>query len=58
MANQIVNKIPTSCADLRALGHASSGFYFIQGVQKIETVHCEFTKLLTEAGLTEKYKKK
>ncbi|EFX85587.1 hypothetical protein DAPPUDRAFT_237752 [Daphnia pulex] len=50
MANQIVNKIPTSCADLRALGHASSGFYFIQGAQKIETVYCEFTKLLTEAG--------
>ena len=51
MANEIVNKIPTSCADLRALGHASSGFYLVQGTKLVETVYCDFTKLQIENGL-------
>ena len=50
IVNEIVDKIPTSCADLRALGHSSSGFYLVQGTDLVETIYCDFTKLQNEEG--------
>ena len=35
--------MPTSCADLRYLGHSINGLYLIMGTDKVETVFCDFT---------------
>jgi hypothetical protein len=37
-------KIPRSCADVKANGHASSGIYSIIGVKSMESVYCDFSK--------------
>ncbi|XP_046634546.1 uncharacterized protein LOC124313779 [Daphnia pulicaria] len=49
-ASEIVNEMASSCADLRALGHSSSGFYLVQGAEIVETVYCDFSKLQSEEG--------
>ena len=36
--------MPTSCADLRIIGHILNGFYLIKGTKNIETVYCDFTQ--------------
>ncbi len=46
-----INKMPSSCEDLKMIGHTLSGFYFvIMGSAKIESVYCDFTKLPSDAG--------
>lgn len=42
--------MPTSCEDLRLIGHIWSGLYSIMGTQMVETVYCDFTKLTTDPG--------
>ena len=37
-------RIPTSCLDLRANGHISSGLYIVMGIHLIETVFFDFSK--------------
>ena len=40
-----IDGMPTSCADLRIIGHTLNGFYLINGTKKnIETVYCDFTQ--------------
>ncbi|XP_046654269.1 uncharacterized protein LOC124345538 isoform X2 [Daphnia pulicaria] len=39
-----IGKMPSSCADLREIGHIKSGFYSIMGKSNMETVHCNFAK--------------
>ncbi|XP_057369275.1 uncharacterized protein LOC132087703 [Daphnia carinata] len=42
--------MPTSCRDLRRLGHVLNGLYSVVGVTMIETVFCDFAKLPDDAG--------
>ena len=43
--------MPTSCADLWRIGHTLSGLYSVKGVQMVESVYCDFSKLPNEAGI-------
>ena len=45
-----VNGFPTSCEDLWLIGHTLNGFYSIKGTKMMESVYCDFTKLLDDAG--------
>ncbi len=39
-----INGLPSSCADLKMIGHMWSGFYSVMGSAKMESVYCDFTK--------------
>ena len=43
-----IDGMPTSCADLRIIGHILNGFYLIKGAKNIETVYCDFTQLQSD----------
>jgi hypothetical protein len=45
-----INGLPSSCADLKMIGHIWSGFYFVMGSAMMESVYCDFTKLPSDAG--------
>jgi hypothetical protein len=45
-----VNGLPSSCGDLKMIGHIWSGIYFVMGTAKMESVYCDFTKLPNDAG--------
>jgi predicted ATPase len=45
-----INGLPSSCADLKMIGHLWNGFYFVMGSAKMESVYCNFTKLPDDAG--------
>ena len=50
---QATVKVPTSCLDVYINGHTwganpSSGIYLIMGPKFVETVFCDFTKLITD----------
>ncbi len=45
-----INGLPSSCGDLKMIGHIWSGFYFVMGPVKMESVYCDFTKLPSDAG--------
>jgi hypothetical protein len=38
-----INGLPSSCADLKMIGHIWSGFYFVMGSAMMESVYCDFT---------------
>jgi hypothetical protein len=42
--------LPSSCADLKMIGHTLNGFYFVMGSAKMESLYCDFTKLPTDPG--------
>ncbi|XP_046638325.1 uncharacterized protein LOC124316430 [Daphnia pulicaria] len=42
--------IPSSCADLREIGHIWSGIFSVMGSAKMESVYCNFTLLTDDAG--------
>jgi hypothetical protein len=42
--------IPSSCADLKMIGHIWSGIFSVMGLAKMESVYCDFTKLPDDAG--------
>jgi hypothetical protein len=42
--------LPSSCGDLKMIGHIWSGFYSVMGLAKMESVYCDFTKLPDDAG--------
>ncbi|XP_046648260.1 uncharacterized protein LOC124338218 isoform X1 [Daphnia pulicaria] len=42
--------IPTSCANLKGIGHTSSGLYLVTEGELVKNVYCNFTKLPEEAG--------
>ncbi|XP_046456945.1 E3 ubiquitin-protein ligase BRE1-like isoform X1 [Daphnia pulex] len=37
-----IGKMPTSCSDLKRMGHKLSGFFSVKGSKKLETVFCDF----------------
>jgi hypothetical protein len=42
--------LPSSCGDLKMIGHSLSGFYSVMGSSMMESVYCDFTKLPDDAG--------
>ena len=52
-ANQLavaINGLPSSCADLKVIGHTLNGFYSIAGSAMMESVYCDFSKLPSDPG--------
>jgi hypothetical protein len=45
-----INGLPSSCGDLKMIGHIWSGFYSVMGSSMMESVYCDFTKLPDDAG--------
>jgi hypothetical protein len=45
-----INGLPSSCGDLKMIGHALNGFYSVMGSVMMESVYCDFTKLPDDAG--------
>jgi hypothetical protein len=45
-----INGLPSSCEDLKSIGHTLNGFYSVMGSAKMESVYCDFTKLPDDAG--------
>ncbi len=45
-----VNGLPSSCGDLKMIGHTLNGFYSIVGSAMIESVFCDFSKLPSDPG--------
>ena len=39
-----INGLPSSCSDLKRIGHTLNGFYSIAGSTMMESVYCDFTK--------------
>ncbi len=50
-----INGMPSSCADLRMIGHNLNGFYSVIGSTMMESVYCDFTKLPSDAGKFHKF---
>jgi hypothetical protein len=40
-----INGLPSSCGDLKLIGHTLNGFYSIVGATMMESVYCDFSKL-------------
>jgi hypothetical protein len=40
-----INGLPSSCGDLKMIGHTLNGFYSIAGSAMMESVYCDFSKL-------------
>ena len=45
-----INGLPSSCGDLKMIGHTWSGFYSIAGSSMMESVYCDFTKVPSDPG--------
>ena len=45
-----INGLPSSCSDLKMIGHTLNGLYSIAGSAMIESVYCDFSKLPNDAG--------
>ncbi len=45
-----INGLPSSCDDLKIIGHTLNGFYSIAGSTMIESVYCDFSKLPSDPG--------
>jgi hypothetical protein len=45
-----INGLPSSCGDLKMIGHSLNGFYFVMGNKTMESVYCDFSKIPSDAG--------
>ena len=45
-----INGLPSSCGDLKLIGHIWSGFYSVMGSAMMESVYCDFNKLPSDPG--------
>ena len=45
-----INRLPSSCGDLKMIGHTLNGFYSIVGSVMMESVFCDFSQLPSEPG--------
>jgi hypothetical protein len=48
--SKLINGMPSSCVDLRLIGHIWSGLYSVMGVNMVETVYCDFSKAIEDPG--------
>jgi hypothetical protein len=46
----VINGLPSSCGDLKMIGHTLNGFYSIAGSAMMESVYCDFSKLPSDLG--------
>jgi len=44
---------PSSCRDLHCIGYKLNGFYFVKGQNKMETVYCDFDRILNDPKITQ-----
>ncbi|KAI9563565.1 hypothetical protein GHT06_011029 [Daphnia sinensis] len=49
--SRFINEMPSSCRDLKVIGHTLNGLYSIIGLQAVETVYCNFNKQLDDPDL-------
>jgi hypothetical protein len=42
--------MPSSCKDLKLIGHTLNGLYSVMGNQSVETVYCDFTNSIDDPG--------
>ena len=45
-----INELPSSCADLKKIGHIWPGIYSVMGSAMMESVYCDFSKLPSDPG--------
>ena len=45
-----INGLPSSCSDLKMIGHTLNGLYSIARSAMIESVYCDFNKLPSDPG--------
>ncbi len=45
-----IKGLPSSCGDLKMIGHSLNGFYSVMGSAMMESVYCDFSKLPSDAG--------
>ena len=45
-----INGLPSSCDDLKIIGHTLNGFYSVMGLAMMESVYCDFSKLPSDLG--------
>jgi hypothetical protein len=45
-----INGLPSSCDDLKIIGHTLNGFYSVVGSAMMESVYCDFSKLPSDPG--------
>jgi hypothetical protein len=45
-----INGLPSSCGDLKMIGHIWNGIYFVMGSSMMESIYCDFTKVPQDAG--------
>ena len=45
-----INGLPTSCGDLKLIGHIWSGIYSVMGSAMMESVYCNFSKPPSDPG--------
>jgi hypothetical protein len=45
-----INGLPSSCDDLKIIGHTLNGFYSVMGSAMMESVYCDFSKLPSDPG--------
>jgi hypothetical protein len=50
-----INGLPSSCEDLKSIGHTLNGFYSVMGSAMMESVYCDFTKLPSDEGKCYKF---
>jgi SMC interacting uncharacterized protein involved in chromosome segregation len=50
-----INGLPSSCEDLKTIGHTLNGFHSVMGSARMESVYCDFTKLPGDEGNTTFY---
>ena len=43
-----INGLPSSCADLKEIGHIWPGIYSVMGSSMMESVYCDFSKPLSD----------
>lgn len=43
MSPSSIGKMPTSCVDLKQIGHVKSGLYSVMGNNSVQNVYCDFT---------------
>ena len=45
-----INGLPSSCGDLKIIGHIWSGIYSVMGSAMMKSVYCDFSKLPSDPG--------
>uniref|UniRef100_A0A0P5NX02 Neurexin IV n=1 Tax=Daphnia magna TaxID=35525 RepID=A0A0P5NX02_9CRUS len=44
-----INQMPTSCEDLREIGHTLNGLYSVMGMKSVESVYCDFSNATNDS---------